>query len=100
MLSCSFYCFTNHSFLQMCPSIVFKGVFVVWKKVLVKRRAVNQSVCLLTIELSELMIQVTTAHFCTFDHSGRLFLISESIMRIIFLDKNGILYTQEKSEIL
>ena len=64
-----------------------------------KRRAVNRSVCLLTIELSELMIQVTTAHIGTFDHSGWLFLISESIMGIIFPDKNGILYTPEKSEI-
>ena len=81
-------------------SKIILSVFVVWKKVLVKRRAVNRSVCLLTIELSELMIQVTTAHFCTFHHSELPFLISESITRIIFPDKNGILYTQEKSEIL
>ena len=27
-------------------------------------------------------------------------MISESIMRIVFQDKNGILHTQEKSEIL
>ena len=39
-------------------------------------------------------------HFCTFDHSELLFFISESILRITFPDKNGSLYTQEKSEIL
>ena len=46
----------------MWPIIVLKitlGVFVVWKKVLVKRRAVNRSVCLLTIDRAiRVMIQV------------------------------------------
>ena len=79
---------------------------MVWKKrVLVKRRAVDQSVCLLIIELAEpaeLTIQVNRPpafHFCTFDHSDLLFLISESIMQFIFLDNNGILFKQEKSDI-
>ena len=74
---------------------------MVWKKlVLVKRRAVDQSVCLPTIEQAEpaeLTIQVNAASisFLYF-----WLLISESIMWFIFQDNNGILFKQEKSEIL
>ena len=60
----------------------------------------DQSVCLPTIEQAEpaeLTIQVNAASisFLYF-----WLLISESIMRFIFQDNNGILFKQEKSEIL
>ena len=107
-----FHCFTKHSFRQIWPCAVFKvyilGVFVVWKKlVLVKRRAVDQRVCLSTIaqaEPAELTIQVNAASISfqsvllTIQTSFSL--VSESIMRFIILDNNGILFKQEKSEIL
>ena len=67
-----------------------------------KKTSCESKWCLLTNELSELLIEVNTTafHFCTFDHLELLFLISESILRIAFPEKNGILYTQSKSEIL
>ena len=81
---------------------------MVWKKlVLVKRRAVDQRVCLLTIaqaEPAELTIQVNAASISfqsvllTIQTSFSL--VSESIMRFIILDNNSILFKQEKSEIL
>ena len=81
---------------------------MVWKKlVLVKRRAVDQRVCLLTIaqaEPAKLTIQVNVASvsfrsvLLTIQTSFSL--VSESIMRFIILDNNGILFKQEKSEIL
>ena len=107
-----FHCFTKHSFRQIWPWAVFKdcilGIFVVWKKlVLVKRRAVDQRVCLSTIEQAEpaeLTIQVNAASISfqsvllTIQTSFSL--VSESMMRFIILDNNGILFKQEKSEIL
>ena len=84
---------------------------MVWKKlVFVKRRAVDQRVCLSTIaqaepaEPAELTIQVNAASISfqsvllTIQTSFSL--VSESIMRFIILDNNGILFKQEKSEIL
>ena len=81
---------------------------MVWKKlVLVKRTAVDQRICLLTIaqvEPAELTIQVNAASISfqsvllTIQTSFSL--VSESIMRFIILDNNGILFKQEKSEIL
>ena len=81
---------------------------MVWKKlVLVKRRAVDQRVFLLTIaqaEPAELTIQVNAASISfqsvllTIQTSFSL--VSESIMRFIIQDNNGILFKQEKSEIL
>ena len=81
---------------------------MVWKKlVLVKRRAVDQRVCLSTIaqaEPAELTIQVNAASISfqsvllTIQTSFSL--LSESIVRFIILDNNGILFKQEKSEIL
>ena len=77
------------------------------KLVLVKRRAVDQRVCLSTItqaEPAELTIQVNAASISfqsvllTIQTSFSL--VSESIMRFIILDNNGILFKQEKSEIL
>ena len=65
----SFYCFTKHSSVakfghELFSKIILR-VFVVWKKlVLVKRRAVDKSVCLWTIEQAEpaeLTIQVNAA---------------------------------------
>ena len=60
LLSTAFAIFSHELF-----SKIIIGVFVVWKKrVLVKRRAVDQSVCLLTIALAEpaeLTIQVNAA---------------------------------------
>ena len=75
---------------------------MLWKRVLVKRQAVNQSVFLLTIELSELRTQSECRqHFISVPLTiQNFFLISESIMRIIFPDENDILYTQEKLESL
>ena len=67
---------------------------------LAKRRALDQSVCLPTIEQAEpaeLTIQVNTASI-SFPYLCPL--ISESIMRFIFQDNNGILLKQENSEIL
>ena len=71
------------------------------KLVLVKRRAVDQRVCLSTIEQAEpaeLTIQVNAA---SISFQSVLFaLVNESLMRFIILDNNGILFKQEKSEIL
>ena len=60
----------------------------------------DQSVCLPTIEQAEqaeLAIQVNAA---SISFLYLWLLISESIMRFIFQDNNGILFKQEKSEIL
>ena len=60
----------------------------------------DQSVCLLTIEQAkpaELMIQVNAARI---SFLYLWLLVSESIMRFIFPDNNGILFKQENSEIL
>ena len=60
----------------------------------------DQSVCLPTIEQAEpaeLTIQVNAA---SISFLYLWLLISESIMRFIFQDNNGILFKQEKSEIL
>ena len=75
---------------------------MVWKKlVLVKRRAVDQSVCLSTIEEAEpteFMIQVNAASI-SFLYLWLLISI-DSIKQFIFPDNNGILFKKEKSEIL
>ena len=82
-------------------SKIILGVFVVSKKlVLVKRRAVDQRVCLSTIEQAEpteFTIQVNAA---SISFLYLWLLINDSIIRFIFPDNNGILFKKEKSEIL